>query len=173
MTTPTASDAIPLVEPVYHRMELAATLLEQALKSGRADPQCAYLLAVAYKRQGKIAEARAAFRKIADPDANVILQLGLLSFAEKQFAQAEQEFRHAIDIARHQSAKMFELRAATALARLWSVRGRRAAAQELLRPFHTWLRDQADVPDVREARELLADWTRHSSQPDEDNASEV
>ncbi len=97
----------------------------------------------------------------------------LLAGTDADAAEAEQEFRHAIDIARHQSAKMFELRAATALARLWSVRGRHVAAQELLRPFHAWLRDQADVPDVREARELLADWTRHSSQPDAHNASEV
>ena len=50
-------------------------------------------------------------------------------------AQAEQEFLRALDIARDQSARLFELRAATSLARLWSASGRRAAAQELLRPI--------------------------------------
>ena len=99
-TTPEVLEAIPLEvipveEPDTRHLEAAARLLEQALQAGRADPEVAYLLALAYKRQGKTAEARAAFRKIANPDGNVVLQLGLLSFAEKQFAQAEQEFARA------------------------------------------------------------------------------
>ena len=61
-------------------------------------------------------------------------------------AQAELEFRHAIDIARSQSAKLFELRAATCLARLWSDQGRRATAQELLRPIYAWFSDGPEIP---------------------------
>jgi tetratricopeptide (TPR) repeat protein len=88
-------EAVPVPETGNEHLEAAARLLDQALKAGRAEPQIAYLLALCYKRQGKIAEARAAFHKIATPDAQVFLQLGLLSFAEKQFAQAEQEFAKA------------------------------------------------------------------------------
>jgi tetratricopeptide (TPR) repeat protein len=88
-------EAIPVDVPDNQRLETAARLLEQALKVGRAEPEIAYLLALAYKRQGKIPEARAAFRKIANPDSNVVLQMGLLSFQEKQLAQAEQEFTRA------------------------------------------------------------------------------
>src|SRR5215471_2379331 len=73
----------------------AAELLEKAVQSGARDASVAYMLALAYKRQGKIAEARAAFRKIAPPDANVWLQLGLLSVREGQTAQAEGEFARA------------------------------------------------------------------------------
>jgi tetratricopeptide (TPR) repeat protein len=95
MTTPVVLDAVLVVEEDQQRLEAAAKLLDQALKSGRADSNIAYLLALACKRQGKVADARAAFRKIQNPDANVVLQLGLLSFEEKQFGQAEQEFARA------------------------------------------------------------------------------
>jgi tetratricopeptide (TPR) repeat protein len=79
----------------------AADFLERALKAGCQDPNVAYMLALAYKRQGKVAEARNALRKILGPgsrqppDANVFLQMGLLSLQERQLAQAEQEFAQA------------------------------------------------------------------------------
>jgi Flp pilus assembly protein TadD len=76
----------------------AAELLEQATKVGARDGSVAYLLALAYKRQGKISEARSAFRKITPPDANVWLQLGLLSLRENHPGQAEQEFARAWEL---------------------------------------------------------------------------
>jgi tetratricopeptide (TPR) repeat protein len=88
-------EAVPVDEPSNEHLEAAARLLEQAVKVGKANPDVAYMLALCYKRLGKVAEARTALRKIATPDAQVLLQLGLLSFAEKQFAQAEQEFAKA------------------------------------------------------------------------------
>jgi Flp pilus assembly protein TadD len=81
--------------PVAPRYQDAARLLEQAIQAGASDAQAAYLLALAYKRQGKPAEARQALRKILSPDANVLLQMGLLSLQEKQIARAEQEFARA------------------------------------------------------------------------------
>jgi predicted ATPase len=53
---------------------------------------------------------------------------------------AEASFRRAIEIARQQQAKSWELRAATSLARLWRDQGRRAEARELLRLVHRGLR---------------------------------
>src|SRR5262249_12339330 len=44
------------------------------------------------------AEARNALRKIARPDANVVLQMGLLSLQERQFAQAEEEFARSFQM---------------------------------------------------------------------------
>ena len=70
--------------------------------------------------------------------------------------QAEQEFRQAIEVARDQSARLFELRAGISLARLMSVQGRCEAARELLRPLLGWFRGEADLLDVQEARALLA-----------------
>jgi hypothetical protein len=47
---------------------------------------------------------------------------------------AEASFLNAIAIARRQNAKIFELRSAMSLARLWRDQGRRAEAQNLLCP---------------------------------------
>src|SRR5436309_6208365 len=86
---------VPIAEPVDLHYEAAAALLEKAVQVGCSDPQVAYMLALAHKRQGKTAEARAALRKITRPDANVFLQMGLLSLQENVIAQAEQEFARA------------------------------------------------------------------------------
>ena len=51
------------------------------------------MLAMAYKRQGKTAEARTALRKIAKPDANVLLQMGLLSLQEGNLAAGRGRLR--------------------------------------------------------------------------------
>jgi Flp pilus assembly protein TadD len=95
MATPIIIEEIPVAEVIAPPYEDAARLLEQALQSSGNDAQVAYMLALAYKRLGKVAEARSAFGKINKPDANVLLQLGLLSLQEKQYAQAEQELERA------------------------------------------------------------------------------
>ncbi|MBL8793828.1 MAG: tetratricopeptide repeat protein [Planctomycetia bacterium] len=71
--------------------EQAVSFLEGALKVGLKDAHAHYLLALAHKRLGKIDQARDALRRIQPPDANVCLQLGVLSLHEGQFAQAEEE----------------------------------------------------------------------------------
>jgi predicted ATPase len=45
-------------------------------------------------------------------------------------------FRQALDVARRQQAKSWELRAATSLARLWQQQGKRAEAYHLLAPIY-------------------------------------
>ena len=89
-------EAIPVAEAVQPHYEVAAQLFERALStSGGKDPNIAYLLALAHKRQGKSQDARNAFRKIQKPDANVLLQMGLLSLQEGNLSQAEEEFARA------------------------------------------------------------------------------
>jgi Flp pilus assembly protein TadD len=95
MTEPILLEEVIIAEPVDTHAEDAVPWLEQAFQANGKDPQVAYLLALAYKRLGKVAEARNTFRIIPHPDANVFLQLGVLSLREKQFAQAEQEFARA------------------------------------------------------------------------------
>jgi predicted ATPase len=68
---------------------------------------------------------------------------------------AERSFLHAIDMARAQQAKSWELRAATSLARLWGEQGRRTEAQELLAPVYGWFSEGFDTADLKEAKELL------------------
>jgi Flp pilus assembly protein TadD len=73
----------------------AASLLEKAAQGGPPDANVLYMLALAYKRQGKSNEARAALRKIPRPDANVLLQMALLSLGDQQLTQAEGELIRA------------------------------------------------------------------------------
>jgi tetratricopeptide (TPR) repeat protein len=80
------------------RLEMATGLLGQALKAGLKDPQVAYLLALCHKRLKQPAEARVALRQIASPDANVLLQLGLLAFGEGQLPEAAEDFERAAEL---------------------------------------------------------------------------
>ena len=76
---------------------------------------------------------------------------------DADIAAAEQEFKYAIDIARNQSAKLFELQSCCGLARLWLRRGRAADAQILLEPVHAGFTEGLTLPDLREAQDLLAE----------------
>jgi class 3 adenylate cyclase/predicted ATPase len=71
--------------------------------------------------------------------------------------RAEASFRRALEIARHQQAKSWELRAATSLARLWAEQGRRAEAHELLAPVYGWFTEGFDTADLKQAAALLAE----------------
>ncbi len=83
---------------ILNQYEEAADLLEQSTRVGKGSPELSYLLAMAYKRQGKSAEALAALRKIPEPDANVHLQMGIIAFKEKDYASAEKEFSKALEL---------------------------------------------------------------------------
>jgi predicted ATPase len=72
-------------------------------------------------------------------------------------AAAETSLRKAIDVSRGQSAKSFELRAATSLARLWQRQGRTDEARDLLAPVYGWFTEGFDTRDLTEARALLGE----------------
>ncbi len=88
----------PVEEVIDPRFSAAAEVLERAVQGGFQDSYVLYLLALAYKKQNKNAEARAALRKIMKPDANVMLQMGLLSLRDGNLAQAEGEFQRGRDM---------------------------------------------------------------------------
>ncbi len=73
-------------------MEGGRALLEQSIKAGGVGPNAFYLLAMCYKHLGRNADARQALARITEPDANVLLQRGVLSFAERDYVQARQDF---------------------------------------------------------------------------------
>jgi tetratricopeptide (TPR) repeat protein len=68
--------------------------------------------------------------------------------------EAEVYFLKAIDIARQQHAKLFELRAATGLAGLWRSQGKRRHAHLMLSEVYSWFTEGFDTKDLREARAL-------------------
>jgi adenylate cyclase len=70
-------------------------------------------------------------------------------------ADAEECFRRAIEIARSQQAKSFELRAATSLAQLLRRQERSAEARDLLAPIHAWFTEGFATRDLQNAKALL------------------
>jgi predicted ATPase len=81
----------------------------------------------------------------------------LLQQTMPEAQQAEVCFQHALDVARRQQAKSWELRAAMSLARLWQQQGKRAEARELLAPIYGWFTEGFDTADLQEAKVLLAE----------------
>ncbi len=79
----------------------------------------------------------------------------LLLLPEPERAGAEACFRRAIEIARGQGARWWELRAAVDLARLWRDQGRCAEARDLLAPIYGWFTEGFDTPDLQEVKALL------------------
>jgi tetratricopeptide (TPR) repeat protein len=70
-------------------------------------------------------------------------------------AQAEKSFRIAIDIARKQRAKSWELRATTSLSRLMRDTDRRDEARTMLAEIYGWFTEGFDTPDLKDAKALL------------------
>ena len=72
-----------------------------------------------------------------------------------KWSEAEECFRQALGVARHQQAKSLELRATMSLSRLWQQRGKRAEAYELLMPIYGWFTEGFETADLQEAKALL------------------
>lgn len=68
---------------------------------------------------------------------------------------AEENYHRARAIAERQSAKIFELRAATSLAYLWLDQGKRSEARALVAPIYDWFTEGFDTPVLKEASALL------------------
>jgi predicted ATPase len=69
--------------------------------------------------------------------------------------EAEASFRQAIEVARRQEAKSWELRATLSLSRLLQKEGRSAEARQLLSDIYNWFTEGFDTPDLQETRALL------------------
>jgi predicted ATPase len=79
----------------------------------------------------------------------------LLQQSADYHAEAERCFHHALEIARSQQAKSFELRTATSLAKLWQQQGKRQEAHDLLEPVYNWFTEGFETADLKDAKVLL------------------
>jgi len=68
---------------------------------------------------------------------------------------AEAALDAALAAARRQSSRIFELRAACDLARLWADRGQRRNAHNLLAPVYGWFTEGFKTADLKDAKALL------------------
>jgi hypothetical protein len=107
----------------------ALSILDEALRTSRACGENWF--------EAELVRRRAALLRDRDPPASEAL------------------FCEAVDIAREQEAKLWELRVAVSLARLRRDQGRRAEARDLLAPVYGWFTEGFDTPDLKDARALL------------------
>jgi predicted ATPase len=80
---------------------------------------------------------------------------GQLLLRQGHAEAAEALYHKALGIAQEQEAKLWELRAAMSLARLWRDQGHRAAARDLLAPVYGWFTEGFETQDLKQAKALL------------------
>ena len=122
-------------------------------------------LAEAYGKAGQVEEGLAALaetlavvnrtgERFYEAEAHR-LQGELLRMQGADLGEVEACFRQAIQVARQQQAKSWELRAVMSLCRLWQEQGKREEARQMLAEIYGWFTEGFDTPDLREARVLL------------------
>ncbi len=72
-----------------------------------------------------------------------------------RLALAEGCLREAIEVSRHQEARLFELRSATSLCRILEGSLKQAVLRDILRPLYDWFGGAVDAPDVKAAGAML------------------
>jgi predicted ATPase len=82
-------------------------------------------------------------------------QLLLMEGTQNTAVTAEGLFLKAIDWARRQGARSWELRAATSLASLWRDQERTEEARELLAPLYGQFTEGFDTTDLKTAKALV------------------
>jgi len=145
----------------------------RASGAAMALPSSLTALAQAFARMGKTEEALRLLDEalaVADKnsehcwEAELYRLKGELTLAQSAsgpgttgfLQRAEACFQQAIDVARRQNAKSWELRATTSLAKLWYTQGRSSQARALLQGIYIWFTEGFDTADLVEARTLLA-----------------
>jgi predicted ATPase len=129
-------------------------------------PLCAVLLAEIEDELGRIDHALAILDDaLADAertgqrhfDAELHRQSGaiLLRKTPTDVTAAEAAFMRAIEVARSQQTRAFELRAAMGMARFWRDQSKVQQARELLAPVYGWFTEGFDTRDLKEAKALL------------------
>ena len=124
------------------------------------------LLAEAYMETGRLDDGLSALTealaaadehevRLYEAEAHRLKGELLLRQNHSNAAEAQRCFERAIEIARKQSAKSWELRATTCLARLLAKQGRRDEARTMLADIYGWFTEGFDTADLKEAKALL------------------
>jgi DNA-binding SARP family transcriptional activator/predicted ATPase len=122
------------------------------------------LLAEGYGKAGQaeeglcvLAEALAFVEKTGERyyEAELHRLKGKLLLAQGNQAEAEASLHKAVEVARQQSAKSWELRATVSLCRLWQKQGKGEEARQMLAEIYGWFTEGFGTPDLKEAKALL------------------
>jgi predicted ATPase len=105
--------------------------------------------------QGAMAAIQSTGESWVEAEANRVAgEIAAMSPAQDAL-QAEGHFQTALQIARQQQAKSWEVRAAMSMARLWRDQGKVSEARELLAPLYGWFTEGFDTRDLKEAKAFL------------------
>jgi class 3 adenylate cyclase/predicted ATPase len=132
-----------LINPLF-----AALVAEAEASEGRIEAAFAIL-------DNQLAETAESGQRWHDAELHRLRGELLLKRQPVDAAEAEAAFTRAIEIARDQQARSFELRASTSLARLWRDQGKRAEVRDLLARIYGWFTEGFDTLDLKQAKALL------------------
>jgi adenylate cyclase len=138
----------------------------QAIGGGLLRPYFLALLAEVYGTMGQpasgltvLAEALTFADKTGErwyePELHRLKGALLLQQSADNHTEAQACFHRALDVARSLQARLFELRTATSLSRLWQQHGKCVEARQLLAEVYSWFTEGFDTLDLREAKALL------------------
>ena len=94
-------------------------------------------------------------RRVAEAELHRIKGELLMIKDLGELAEAERCLRTAIDVARRQGAKLFELRATVSLARLLKRQGKPDEARVMLPEIYGWFTEGFEFADLKDAKALL------------------
>jgi predicted ATPase len=147
------SYCLALLAEAYGRMEHAeeglSVLAEALAKADKTGER--HYEAELYRLKGELS-LKAKQVKISQDKSEVTNPQPLTPNSQ---AEAEGCFWKAIEIARRQQAKSWELRATISLARLWQQQGKKAEAHQMLVKIYSWFTEGFDTKDLQEAKALL------------------
>jgi len=132
-----------MMRPYFLRM-----LAEACMKTGRLNDGLSVL-------REALVEVDAHENRMYEPEIYCLKGELLLRQDDSKTPDAQICFERAIEIARNQSAKSFELRATTSLARLLAKQGHRDEARARLEAIYDWFTEGFDTADLKDAKALL------------------
>ncbi len=142
------SRALPAIGDMAATTALYALLGDSYRKNGRPEEGLTTVATV-------LGEAERSRERIAETELYRVKGELLLIRDPSEEAEAERCFRTAIEIARRQKARFFELRATTSLARLLKRQGKRDEARAMLDEIYNWFTEGFEFADLKDAKALL------------------
>jgi predicted ATPase/class 3 adenylate cyclase/ribosomal protein L40E len=134
--------------PGQFRRQVFGMLVQHYMRVGRLDQALAML-------DEDLASSERSGAHFYEPEIHRLKGEAILLRDSSATVEAEKCFRKAINVARGQSAKWFELRATMSLARLLAEQGKRHDARAMLADSYKWFTEGFDTADLKDAKALL------------------
>jgi class 3 adenylate cyclase/predicted ATPase len=129
--------------PFFEALQAEAKAAEGQVEAGLSDLDVAF---------GEVSQTG---QRWVEPELHRVRGEILLRREPLDLVAAESAFGLAIENARKQHSRTFELHAATCLARLWRNQGNCPRGRDLLAPIYGWFTEGFDTPILKEAKALL------------------